>query len=409
MSNRSANSVIKGYFYQFDYTIFKLLSFSNLSHKAVVEGIEDIDIVTATDTTAFQCKYYEDTEYNHSIIKDPIKHMLTHYSTVKNSGQKVKYKIYGYYQKGQLKLPAKIDLAFLKSNFLTYSKFEKDSKGKKVKKTFKHHKDLGLNDADLLDFISLLDIDINAKEFNKQYEEIISNFVSLYSCSEFEAKYFYYNNALKAIKDISIQKKVADREISKKEFLDIIDKKEVLFDIWLLQLTNEQKHFKALKNEYFTNLNTSPFERFFLIEHTSGTARSDLKEITYLIIKKWSKMSSRGDCFCPYIYFHNIVKNELVELKKELQNDTSVFIDGFDFEGADFNLNSILKPATFANKIRVKFINEEKQLNQILSSISQTKEIYQFYIDKKPFFDFSADIKHIKIQVGKINNIKMIL
>ena len=44
MSNRSATNTIKGYFYQFDYSIEKLLNLSNDSDEITVEGIEDIDI-----------------------------------------------------------------------------------------------------------------------------------------------------------------------------------------------------------------------------------------------------------------------------------------------------------------------------------------------------------------------------
>lgn len=58
MHERAAVDTIKGYFYQFDFTIIKLLELSNDTNTIVVEGIEDIDIKTATDETAVQCKYY---------------------------------------------------------------------------------------------------------------------------------------------------------------------------------------------------------------------------------------------------------------------------------------------------------------------------------------------------------------
>ena len=44
MSNRSATDTIKGYFYQFDYSIAEILNLSKDSDEIVVEGIEDIDI-----------------------------------------------------------------------------------------------------------------------------------------------------------------------------------------------------------------------------------------------------------------------------------------------------------------------------------------------------------------------------
>tara|TARA_B100001179_G_C18259288_1_gene261829 strand:+ start:351 stop:503 length:153 start_codon:yes stop_codon:yes gene_type:complete len=44
MSDRSAIHTIKGYFYQFDYTIFQILSQENPSNILTVEEIEDLDI-----------------------------------------------------------------------------------------------------------------------------------------------------------------------------------------------------------------------------------------------------------------------------------------------------------------------------------------------------------------------------
>jgi hypothetical protein len=76
--DRSATDTIKGYFYQFDYSILNLLQLENDTDLVQIECIEDIDIHTATDITAVQCKYYAKTEYNHSVIKEPIMFMLSH-------------------------------------------------------------------------------------------------------------------------------------------------------------------------------------------------------------------------------------------------------------------------------------------------------------------------------------------
>lgn len=46
VKDRSAVSTIKGYFYQFDYTILQLLRLENMSDKVMVEGIEDIDVMS---------------------------------------------------------------------------------------------------------------------------------------------------------------------------------------------------------------------------------------------------------------------------------------------------------------------------------------------------------------------------
>lgn len=53
---RTAIDTIRGYYYQFDLYALKLLESDN--EEITLEGIEDIDICKATETTAIQCKYY---------------------------------------------------------------------------------------------------------------------------------------------------------------------------------------------------------------------------------------------------------------------------------------------------------------------------------------------------------------
>ena len=108
MVDRSAIETIKGYFYQFDYSIKRLLELVNDSDSITIERIEDVDIKTATSEIAIQCKYYSKTEYNHSIIAKPIRFMLTNFkSLVKKKQEPVSYLLYGYYSRRQekLKLP----------------------------------------------------------------------------------------------------------------------------------------------------------------------------------------------------------------------------------------------------------------------------------------------------------------
>lgn len=50
MSGRSATETIRGYYYQFDYSILKILQSSDDSVSFDVEKIEDIDINTVDET-----------------------------------------------------------------------------------------------------------------------------------------------------------------------------------------------------------------------------------------------------------------------------------------------------------------------------------------------------------------------
>lgn len=172
MADRTAIDTIRGYFYQFDYSIISLLKLSNDTESILVEGVEDIDITTASETTAIQCKYYEKTEYNHSIIAEPIRLMLNHFKEVKLGNKaKIKYKLRGYYKSGHSKLSLPLSIQNLKDNFLTYTRTEKVSNVNTKVKHF-HHIELSLSDTDLIEFIGLLEIDINAIEFENNLRKL---------------------------------------------------------------------------------------------------------------------------------------------------------------------------------------------------------------------------------------------
>jgi len=403
MTNREAIDTIKGYFYQFDYTITKLLDLVNDTDSITVEGVEDVDVKSSTDETAIQCKYYAKTEYNHSVIAKAIRLMLNHYKEViQGRKQKVNYTLYGHFKNGHEKLSIPIDSTFLKEKFLTY----------KIKDTEKlHHIDLELNDNDLDGFLSRITIDINACDYDIQMASIISKLEKQFNCKAFEAEYFYYNNALKVIKEISVKANVRDREISKAEFIKKIDNKTILFNEWFIEYKGKKKILSELKRQYFTNLNTSPFERIFMIEPpNSNYVRSEIKEVLFSLSQKWSKLSKRdSETFCPYVYIHNIPDQELIELKRELYEEGFITIDGFDYSGASFNPYSLLKKPTQDNQIKLKIINKLEYIDLLLNEMRKTKEIYQFF-NKTPILEMNLpSVKHVRIQIDKLNDIKEVI
>ncbi|MCX2584525.1 DUF4297 family anti-phage-associated protein [Pedobacter sp. MR22-3] len=403
MTDRTAIDTIKGYFYQFDYAISELLELDLDTDTIIIEGIEDVDVSTATDELAIQCKYYAKTEYNHSVIAKPIRLMLDHYKEVTNGNKKrINYKLYGYFQSGQAKLTLPIDTIFLKDYFLTYIE-------NKVKHC--HHTKHNLSDAELNDFLSLLTIDISALEYQLQVSKIITLLMKQFNCQAFEAEHFFYNNALKVIKDIAVEGDIAKRKISKLEFLSKINFKRVLFNEWFITYKGESKLFAELRSQYFTGLNISPYERLFIIEiPNTNYLRAEIKDLILTISKKWSKLSTREpQPFCPYIYLHNILPQELLELKKELFSEGFQFIDGFDFDGSDFNPKSILKPANSNNSIKIKILNKFEHIDLTVKEITKTKEIYQFY-NTTPFFDIKyQNVKQVEIQFSLLTDIKKII
>jgi len=402
MINRGATETIKGYFYQFDFTIVKILNLTNDSDVITVEGIEDIDIESLTEDTAIQCKYYAKTEYNHSVISKPIRFMLDHFNSVKNgSAPKINYQLYGHYKSGHKKLTLPISVKFLKENFLTYTI-------SKVK--HEQHKKLGISDDDLQKFIDSLTIDINAKEYQLQLTDIISSLSTIFSCDIFEAEYYFYNNALNEIRKIAIEDNISNRRISKKDFLDKINKKKVLFNKWFLELKSLKNYHKELKDQYFRTLNKSPFERFFIIELPIKHNLSELKEITQVISKRYSNLSKREPkTFCPYICFPNITDSDLLLLKDELFKEGFNFIDGIPYSGSKFYTEAIKTEASYNNQLKIKIIKDITEVNELLPEISKTKQVFHFYFTNPLIKISDTGIKNVNIQISDLNHIKEII
>jgi hypothetical protein len=404
MMDRSAVDTIRGYFYQFDYSILRVLQLSDPEDSIAIECIEDVDICTATEITAVQCKYYSGTEYNHSVIKPAIRYMLSHFKAIRDEEKPVvKYLLCGNYKTGQDKLNLPIDVSFLKQHFLTYRE-------KKVER--RHHEQLGLGDDDLADFLLLLNIDICAAGFENQFEQVIRELQTAYSCTPFTAEYFYYNNALALMRALSINPQQSERTITKRSFMARLDTSSVLFNEWFVRKKGEAAHFAALRREYFTNLNLSPYERFFLVEVESTTLdRNELKEVLHLLSKKWSKTTKRDgrSSFCPYVYVHGLPAAELVLLKKELAAEGFSFIDGYDFHGADFNVESITRPATHDNGIKLKVLNSIIDLEATLGAVTKTRVVFQFHLGESYFEHVNQAVKHVQIQLHKLSHLKSII
>lgn len=403
MIDRSAVDTIKGYFYQFDLTILSILKLHGNQASIDIENIEDIDINHAEETTAIQCKYYDKTEYNHSLIAKPIRFMLADYKRRINDNQpKIKYHIYGKYQSGQEKLVLPFDIEFLKKHFLTFTHKSKQHN---------FHTEVGLNDANLEEFNSLLTIDINARTDKDQYREILDGLRTQFRCSDFDAEHYYYNNALFCIKALTTNPDIKCRRITKETFLANIDKKQILFNKWFVEQKGKKVFLSAIRKQYFTlSLNTSPFERFFLIDVSMPDYDLPMLKLLLLLIqKKWSKLLRRElQSFCPYVYLHNISAQELIQLKTELHTEGCFCIDGFDFQGAPFSEKSLCRQATFGNAIRLKIINNIEHIDSLIAEIRKTKEIYQFYYTE-PFYETPKSIKHIKIQFNSLSDIQEVI
>ncbi|MEA4957818.1 hypothetical protein SDC9_46157 [bioreactor metagenome] len=386
--NRQAIDTIKGYFYQFDKAILEILNQNNENTEIIIEGIEDIDIHEIDNKLAIQCKYHSKQTYNHSVIKKPIMLMLEHFA--QNSDSNLKYYLYANFNNGQDKLPSDFSLDFFKNNFLTIKK--------KDNTVYKAYEEFNLTNEQLEKFMEKLEIDISALSFEEQKKSIRDLLKQKYNC-ENDILDLYYSKAGSIIKEVAIKQRMQNRKITKKQFFKKLEDVNNSLDNWYIFKIGAEKYYKLMRKNYFTQLNISPYERFFIIECDENIVEGELKKIIGQLAKKWSKASKKTPkSYCPYVIFEKLSENKVIELKKSLQQDNFNFLDGYDFRGADFSIKSIIREVNYHNEIKAKFVLLT-EVDSVLNKINNTKEIYQFYL-KKPFYE---NIKqyHIKIKIEK--------
>lgn len=403
MTSRSAVSTIIGYFYQFDLSILSILELENDEDVVDLECIEDVDICSADETTAIQCKYYEKSEYNHSVIKPAIVYMLDHYgSSGASDTSKINYVLKGYFRSGQEKFPDQLDLVFLKEHFLSWTE-----NGKMRQK----HSELGLSDDDLKEFLSKLTIDVNAPRMEDQLNDVMKKFAEIFECTPFSAEYYYYVSALGVIKELSTSHDASRRRISKKDFLRRIDTSKVLFDEWFVRQKGRAKYFNNLRNEYFSSLNLSYSERLFVI-HIDSTvySRSELKDVLNEIFRKYSKISKRSlQNFSPSVLILGLDEGELVAVKQDLHNEGVSFVDGYDFKGAVFDPNSFLRDAKFEIGPVLRFFNSLDDAIKAFETTKVSRKVFEFFVES-PVVDLAdSSVGKVEIQLPDFREIKHII
>ncbi|ROM71903.1 hypothetical protein BK653_08455 [Pseudomonas brassicacearum] len=398
MSSREATEAITGYFYQFDKTILEILQSKKDDNIISVEGIEDIDITSPLEKTTIQCKYYAGTEYNHSIIKPAIIWMLKHFKS--NDCKPMNYLLYGHYKSGQHKLK-KLTIELLKESFLTTKKTRITENNKKESYIEKVHEDLQTTDAELKSFIDLLKINLYAPSFNQQYSDIISSLITELKVSHLEAELYHYSAALKTVRDLAIKDSLKDRSITKKDFIAKIKPKAELFDAWFIKRQGRDQYIKLIRSEKLArNLNTDPYDRFFVIDANGINNIAELSEVARTLAKNWGKLWARAEnlSYCPALYFHGLIEEIYINLKHTLYKNNYKFTDGYPFKDSLLNPESFYTPRTKNNKIQLRLVNSLGDLDELIKKSSTVVEVYDFYIKKPLNINSKSKITHINIE-----------
>ena len=384
MGNRSANATILGYLYQFDFSISKILDTPE-NDEIELEGLEDIDITQDNETKLYQCKYYSETKYNHSVIKDAIISMFTHFQI--NKDKKYKYYLYGHFESGVDK-------------YYNNTPSEKEERNKLIRDSFlsRNGKAISIfNDNELSDFSERLIIDLKAPCFEDQESEIIEKLRKFFPTHDDDCfiESVYLSNARTIISKLSSKKE--DRTITKRKLIDALLEKKENIENYILFPHNTQyiKNVKkCINKQYFKTGTTTrkPASRFFILDITNEEFETlGGVIISSLIIKYHDKFScihsNRADYFYPFFILPNLSNDNLNKIKNELYLSGKFVIDEYPFNGSNKSYIHIIDERFNNNNFRpFKILSSHNEIINILEEIKKQNgallkevQIFDFY------------------------------
>ncbi len=383
MTNRAAVATIKGYYYQFDTSILKLLELINDSDSITVEGIEDIDINTATETSTIQCKYLSKPKFINSAVREPICLMLDHFfnSSTTNNLNYVLYTHFGNEIPGN---EPTINLFKLKE-ILTYTE-------NKVKKHYEIEK--GISDPQLNAFLANFKL-VFGKEFETQQKEVIQKLKNKFSCTDFEADTLYYNNSLRIVIDRAIERNESQRVITKLEFIEGIDCRKKLFNEWFIKLRTKKEYLKITAQALRATRALDPIRTKFIVigNEILNANNSELPIEIFIenLSSKYFKPNSALRNAKPLTIVLDCDTTILHDIKRNLISKEIIYNDGFEeigFSSYVFNREPIINTTRNGTKISkssysLKLITRNSLISN-LATIQPPTVLFNFSRDDLP-------------------------
>lgn len=377
MTIRAADATIKGYYYQFDTSILKLLELDAGTDSITVEGIEDIDIKTATENTAIQCKYLSKPRFTNSAVRVPITLMLDHFVNPSTPND-YNYVLYAHFENENPGNEPSIDIVKLK-DILTY-------KEKNVPKCY--HTENGILDSQLSGFLKQFKL-VFGKEFNAQQSEVVEKLKNKFNCSDYEADTLYYNNALRIVIDKAIKQNTSQRVLTKSEFISGIDCSKKLFNEWFIRLRSKKEYLSLIAKELKSTGALQPNRHKIIVIGkdilTTDNSELPIQNLIENLVFKYYKPNSALRDAKPISIALDCDLDTLIGIKKELIKSDISFNDGYEgisFSSHHFNKEPIINTNQNGTKIlkssySIKLISRECLLNNI-STIQKPSVLLNF-------------------------------
>lgn len=375
---------IKGFIYQYDKTIEKILDLSEEEY-IQIEQAQDL----SNEKVVYQVKYKESSDYTNSKLKAPICKLIE-----ESKSDKRRFVILCHFRD---KLNDVINLKLEDLDAI-------------IGDCKINNKQYYFTNEQKEEFISRFDL-IFTENYQEQFDKVIKKIGQKFS-SDIEESCLIHSQ----IRNLIISKIVdnppnsmVDRKINFLEIESYVKQnKGILFNSAYRSYLGEEKYFRFLKKRFFYRLNEQYHEKVFVIEGKSDYEVCQLIDIVNTIKDNVTKFSKRGvKSSAPYIFFNNIEDEKISEIKRILYESEIVFRDGYTFKNSPFYVEHILERTSSNNNIYLKFVNSDIELLEVIQNLKGNYKIYQFYLNKPK--DLVTDSENIKIKINEINDIDRIL
>ncbi|MFG3432801.1 hypothetical protein [Lysinibacillus fusiformis] len=330
--NRSADSGILGFTYQFLQTAIQILKLKDSNAIITIEGIEDLDITSASETELVQYKYHEAQQFTPSSINKPIALMFKHFAEnyEEHKTWNTSYTLFSYFgQKrtnGSEKDIVKIQNIEELKKILNYADAKKIMEGVEWK---------ALHENKFLNYVNFH----KADEFNQAKTQLLTILCETFRIKVDESNVFYFPNAIHYINQLAIKKDINERTITKQQFLDYLKSHSQIVELAIIErLYGREQYINDIK-KYLSIKNVKP-NTFSHVFHLFNINFQTPRLIIDLA-KKFVINNAKRDVHPMTIVVHAEAE-EVFKLKQDLlkinfnENQNVVFNDGYE----DYYFNS---------------------------------------------------------------------
>lgn len=409
---REATASIRGYFYQLDAALLEILN-ADLSDEVVIEGVEDFDRYTDEGVIYGQVKYYAAQNLTDSVLRDPLHKLFAHFHGLEEAKRASrKYRLYGHFLEDKIKTN-ELSVERFKS-VMEYRKEAKAADGKKTYETKSLLDGMAASDELIEAFCKKFSIKISA-EFSEHRTLVIEAIRNILGVSAFEAEGFHYPIALDYIATLATKKDHNDRKTTRRDLQEVLKGTQAVHNRWLLREKEETEYAKHMKFLYFSPTNGAGVVRAFIIECDAATDHSVVCDQLRVIGINWSSAKQRriqnSDRYAPFILLRGADDKFIMQVKNELFDAGTVFVDGFPYRGSPFRIDHVHSLQTQEHKIEIRFVDDEIQLQEALDGVGRKLcHIYDFFLERPAAMAMSGPKSRMySIPVSNISTIKKII